>query len=155
VVAGLLFGGLTYKQPFNRKGVFHMAESISRIYLQVYETNKQFGKILLLIFLFVFVVPFLVIEAVSLIRSVDIPTALYARIQGMTAMQDTARTEFKAQPNPSFTSMPADRPTRVKGIWNAGKFQIANPIPDKKVPILADRPSRIKGVWNMMNGGIQ
>jgi len=51
--------------------------------------------------------------------------------------------------------MPADRPSRAKGIWNAGKFQIANPIPDKEVLILEERQSRIKGVWNMMNGGIQ
>ncbi len=130
-----------------------MAESIGRIYLQVYDTNKQFGKILLVVFLLVYVVPFLAIEVVSLTGMGDISTQPYARIQGMADTRDMTRSHFKAQPNPSFTPMLAERASRAKGIWNARKFQIANPIPDKQLPILADRPSRIKGVWNMMNGG--
>jgi hypothetical protein len=131
-----------------------MAQSISRIYLHAYETNKRFGKILLLIFVFVYLVPFVAIEIISLNGYGGVAKQPYARIHGMTAMQDAAKSHFTTQPNPAFNPMRADRPSRVKGMWNARKFQIVNAVPQQKMAVRQDRPSRIKGVWNMMNGGI-
>ena len=131
-----------------------MAETISRIYLEVYETNKQFGKLLMVFFLVLYVVPFVAIEVASLTSTGDISRETYARIEGMTAMQTALQAEFKALPNPSFDPMPSDRPSRIRGAWDMRRFRIDNPEPETPLFIRADMPSRIKGVWNMRAGGV-
>ena len=94
-----------------------MSETIPRLYLSVYETNKKLGKILIAVFLIVYVVPFVVSEISYSVISTDAATAyMPKRIQGVLNTQMLGDQFAARKANPNFVPMSENRPLRIIGV---------------------------------------
>ena len=96
-----------------------MADAISRLYLQVYETNKNVGKTFLAVYLLLFVLSFLAVQMTTWTGWMGtVSTERPSRMLGVDNMHKIGN-EFKAAKADSTTlPMLGSRPSRIKGVWN-------------------------------------
>ncbi len=129
-----------------------MADTMTRIYMRPYETNKRLGVILLVVFLVVYVFPFALIQTIALINPSDnISWEIPARIQGVINMRSMQK---PPQIRVAVTPLPENRPPRMQGLWNARAIKTIPQYPTALKPLPENRPPRIQGLWNMRMGGI-
>ena len=129
-----------------------MEDTMTRIYMRPYETNKRLGVILLVVFLVVYVFPFALIQTIALINPSDnISWEIPLRIQGVLNMRSIQK---PPQIRVAVTPLPENRPPRMQGLWNARAIKTIPQYPTALTPLPENRPPRIQGVWNMRMGGI-
>jgi len=132
-----------------------MADTIPRLYLSVYETNKSVGRIFLVVFLLIFVLPFLAVQMTSWTSWMGaVSSERPSRALGVVDMQKIGN-EFKVVTADSATlPVLGNRPSRMKGVVHMRAIQVVleKPVASNTVP--KAMPSRAKGVLNMRMGGI-
>ncbi len=129
-----------------------MEDTMTRIYMRPYETNKRLGVILLVVFLVVYVFPFALIQTIALINPSDnISWEIPLRIQGVLNMRSIQK---PPQIRVAVTPLPENRPPRMQGLWNARAIKTIPQYPTALTPLPENRPPRIQGLWNMRMGGI-
>lgn len=129
-----------------------MADTIARIYFNAYETNFRLGKVLLTVFVLLYVAPLVLLSATSLLGpasyvSFDTPS----RAQGVLNTRDIGA-EFGAIRVPSGVYQSPY--TRANGLWSMRSHQVIPVRPTVAWVMPETMPSRAKGVLNMRMGGI-